>query len=410
MFDSDRWLEIFDTIRMSKLRTAATALAVAWGIFILVVLLGAGRGLQNGIEHNFQDDASNMLWVYSGKTSKPHAGYNKGRNVRFYNDDYVALLKDVEEVEYSSGRFYLGGEFTVKYGREVSSYDVRSTHPGHQFIERSIITAGRFINDADVRDRRKVAVIGRPVVDQLFKRREPLGEWIEIRGTPFRVVGVFRDDGWESENQKIYIPISTAQSVYGGGETIHQMMITLGDATVEDSERIAFQVRKLFAARHQFAVDDERAMRVRNSLKSYQRIVSLFSAINLFIWIVGIGTIVAGIIGVSNIMLISVRERTKEIGIRKALGATPATIVGQIVTESLVITSASGYLGLVAGLGVIEVVRRYVPPSDLFRNPEADLGVVVGATVVLIISGVLAGYFPARMAARINPVEALRAD
>jgi putative ABC transport system permease protein len=410
MFDTDRWLEILDTIRMSKLRTAATALAVAWGIFMLVVLLGAGRGLQNGIEHNFQDDAANTLWFFAGRTSKAHAGYNKGRAIRFYNADYAALLEDVDEVEFSSGRFYLGGEFTVKYGREVSSYEVRSTHPGHQHIERSIITSGRFINDSDVSERRKVAVIGKPAVDRLFKRRDPIGKWIEIRGTPFRVVGVFRDDGWAAENQKIYIPITTAQSVYGGRERIHQMMITLGDASVEDSERIAYQAKKLFAARHQFAVDDERAMRVRNSLKSYQRVVALFSAINVFIWIVGIGTILAGIIGVSNIMLIAVRERTKEIGVRKALGATPGTIVRQIVLESLVITGASGYLGLVAGLGVLELIRRYVPPSDLFRNPEANLSVVVGATILLIISGVLAGYFPARLAARINPVEALRAE
>ena len=410
MFDSDRWLEILETIRMSKMRTAATALAVAWGIFMLVVLLGAGRGLQNGVEHNFQDDAVNTLWIYDGVTSRAHAGYNKGRRIQFFNDDFKALLAEIEEVEHSTGRFYLGGEFTVKYGREVSSYEVRSTHPGHRFIEGSIVTDGRFINDADVREKRKVAVIGKPANERLFRGRNPIGKWIEVRGTPFRVVGVFRDDGWAGENQKIYIPISTAQSVYGGGDRVHQMMFTMGGASAEDSERIAYRVRRMLAARKEFAVDDQRAIRIRNSLKNYERVASLFSAINLFIWIVGIGTILAGIIGVSNIMLIAVRERTREIGVRKALGATPATIVKQIVLEALVITSVSGYIGLIAGLGVIELVREYVPPSDLFRNPDADLSVVVGATILLIVSGVLAGFFPARLAAKINPVEALRAE
>lgn len=410
MFDLDQWREILDTMRMSKLRTAATALAVAWGIFMLVILLGAGRGIENGVEHNFRDDAVNSLWLYPGRTSKPHAGYGVGRPVQFDNSDFDALLSTIEEIDRATGRFYLQGEFTVRFGRNVSSFEVRACHPGHRYIENTIIDSGRFINDRDLQDRRKVAVIGPQVIKQLFGRKPPLGAWIEVSGTPYRVVGTFVDEGWDSENSKIYIPITTAQTAYGGGETIHQIMFTVGDASAEDAERIASEARVLLAGRHNFAERDKRAIRVRNNVESFAKITSLFASIRLFIWIVGIGTILAGIIGVSNIMLISVRERTKEIGVRKAIGATPGTIVRQIVVESLVITASSGYLGMVAGLFALELVRKYVPPSDFFMNPEANLGVVGAATVMLVISGLLAAYFPARLAARINPVEALRAE
>jgi len=410
MIDIDRWREIVDSLRTAKLRTFATALSVAWGIFMLVILLGAGKGIENGVASNFRDDATNSLWLYEGRTSKAHAGYGVGRSIEFDARDFDALLQSIEQIEFATGRFYLSGEFTVRYGRNVSSFDVRATHPEHQFIEKSIITAGRFINDTDLRERRKVAVLGPEVVERLFGRRDPIGKWIDVSGAAYRVVGVFTDDGWQSELSKIYIPITTAQTVYGGGDRIHQIMFTIRDADPETARRIEGQVRRLMSARHDFAPGDERAMRVRNNVERAEKINSLFSGINFFIWIVGVGTILAGIVGVSNIMLISVRERTKEIGIRKALGATPRTIVSQIVTESLLITSLSGYLGMILGLVVIELVARYAPKNDYFMNPEANLTVVVAATGLLIFSGVLAGYFPARLAARIQPVVALRAE
>ncbi len=409
MFDADRWHEILETLRRSKLRTAATSLSVAWGIFMLVILLGAGRGLQNGVEHNMQDDAINSIWIYRGSTSKPHAGYGVGRRIRFDNDDYDALLETINEIEHSTGRFYLWREFTVRYKNKVSSFEVRACHPGHRYIENTLITSGRFLNEADLLERRKVAVIGPRVVDMLFGKRDPIGEWIEVSRTPYRVVGVFNDTGWERELSKIYVPITTAQTAYGGGTQIHQIMFTVGRTGEQKSREIADEAKRLLAARHDFAVDDKRAIRVRNNVEGAAKMEGLFAGIRIFIWIVGIGTILAGIIGVSNIMLISVHERTREIGVRKALGATPRTIVGQIVTEALLITSVSGYVGLVFGLGLLELIRRYAPPSDFFLNPEANLGVVLSATALLIVAGVAAGYFPARMAARINPVEALRA-
>jgi putative ABC transport system permease protein len=415
VIDLDRWQEILETIRAGKLRTAATALSVAWGIFMLVILLGAGKGIQNGAEHSFRDDAVNSLWLYSGQTSIPHAGYGRHRQIRFTDDDYDALLATIPEIESISGRFYLSGEFTVKYGDTVSSFDVRACHPGHQFLENTAITHGRFLNDADLAERRKVAVIGPRVIELLFAssargRKDPIGEWIDIRGTPYRVVGTYHDTGGDRELSKIYVPITTARTAFGGGDRIHQLMFTVQATDSESSLRMADQTRRLLAARHDFSVDDDKALRIRNNLEMAEQMTNLFGRIRIFIWIVGVGTIVAGIVGVSNIMLIAVRERTREIGIRKALGATPSMIVRQIVLESLVITGVSGYVGLFAGLGALELFNLYVPPTDYLRNPEANLWVVAGATALLVVSGLLAGYFPARLAARVQPVEALRAE
>ncbi len=403
--------ELAETLRTAKLRTMVTALSVAWGIFMLVILLGAGSGIQNGAEHEFRDDATNSLWVYRGTTSIPFEGHEIGRPVRIDDDDYEAMKREIDGVERITGRYYIQGQFTVSYRGTVSSFDVRACHPDHRFIENTAIIDGRFINPLDIAERRKVAVIGPVAVQRLFKGKSPLGEWVDVNGTMYRVVGVFDDDGGEEEQSKIYIPITTAQMVYGGARQIHQIMFTIGgDAGVERSEAIAQDTRKLLARRHHFAPHDKAAVRVRNNVQEFQRIVMLFTRIRVFIWIVGFGTIVAGIVGVSNIMLISVRERTREIGIRKAIGATPWAIVSQIMLESLVVTGTSGYAGLCAGVGLIELVRAHVPPSDYFRNPEVNLGVVGGATVLLVFAGLLAGYFPARLAAKVNPIVALRAE
>lgn len=407
----ERFQELAETLRTAKLRTAVTALSVAWGIFMLVVLLGAGSGIQNGAEHEFRDDATNSLWIYRGSTSIPFDGHGVGRPVRLDDDDYDAIRREIDGVERITGRYYLQGQFTVSYRGTVSSFDVRACHPDHRFIENTAILDGRFLNALDLTERRKVAVIGPVAVQRLFKGKSPLGEWIDVGGTMYRVVGVFDDDGGEEEQSKIYVPISTAQMVYGGARQIHQIMFTIGgDADVERSEAIASDTRRLIAQRHHFAPHDKSALRVRNTIEEFQRILSLFQRIRLFIWIVGFGTIVAGIVGVSNIMLISVRERTREIGIRKALGATPWAIVSQIILEALVVTGTSGYVGLAAGVGLIELVRKHVPPSGYFRNPDVDLGVAIGATMLLVFAGLLAGYFPARLAAKVNPIVALRAD
>jgi putative ABC transport system permease protein len=406
----DRFYELFETLRTAKLRTAVTALSVAWGIFMLVILLGAGTGIQRGAEYGFRDDATNAIWIYRGTTSLPFEGQKIGRNVQLDDEDYDGLKRNVDGVEHITGRFYIQGQFTVAYQGTVSSFDVRACHPDHVWLENTIITDGRFLNDLDLVHRRKVAVVGAAVIDRLFHKKDPIGSWIDINGTMYRVVGTFRDDGGEDEEAKIYIPITTAQMAYGRPQQINQIMFTIGDARSERAAAIQEQAVRLIAGKHHFSPKDKRALRVRNEVENFERIVSLFDRIRFFIWIIGAGTIVAGIVGVSNIMLISVRERTKEIGIKKALGATPWAILSQIVMEALFVTGTSGYVGLLAGLGVIELVKKYVPPSDFFRDPEANFAVVVSATVVLVLAGLLAGYFPARLAAKVNPIVALRAE
>jgi putative ABC transport system permease protein len=408
MFSLDQWHEIFDTIRRNKLRTALTSLSVAWGILMLMLMLGAGTGLQNGVEHSFRDDAINSLWIQSDRTSMPFEGHAVGRAIHFTNYDYDYIKDHVDSVEHITGRFYLRGSLIVTYEAKKSSFDVRSVHPGHQYLENTIVVKGRFLNDLDLEERRKVAVIGIPVAAFLFDRDEALGKWIQINGIQYQVIGIFDDTGGEGELRKIYIPITTAQMAYGGQNRIDQIMFTVGGASEAESRVIEHEVRELLARRHHFSPDDKRALRIRNNLENYGRINAIFIGIRLFVWLVGLGTILAGIVGVSNIMLISVRERTKEIGIRKALGATPRTIVSQIVQESIFLTAVSGYLGMILGISIWELFNRYVPENDYIREPHVDMSVVITATLVLVVSGALAGYFPARRAARVNPVVALR--
>ncbi len=404
----DRWFEIFDTIRRNKLRTLLTAVSVAWGIFMLVLLLAAGTGLQNSVAYDFRDDAVNSLWIWAGRTSVAHEGHSVDRPIQFDNDDYERIRAGVSRVERITGRFYLRGERIVSYGTRTSSFDVRATHPDHQYLEKTLIISGRFLNDIDLAQRRKVAVVGIEVARFLFDDGDPLGRWININGIQYRVVGVFEDEGGEGELLKIYIPISTAQSAYGGGDRIHQLMFTMGDATAEDSHAIEDEVRALLAAAHHFAPDDPRALRIRNNLENFEQINQIFAAIRIFVWIIGAGTILAGIVGVSNIMLISVRERTRELGIRKALGATPWQILSQLVQEAVFLTTTAGYLGLVAGIGVVELFDRYAPPVDYIRHPTVDMVAAVVATAILVVSGVIAGFIPALRAARVDPVVALR--
>jgi putative ABC transport system permease protein len=404
----DALQEIFATLQRNKLRTALTALSVAWGMLMLVVLLGAGRGLQNGAAYEFRDDAVNSLWLYAGKTTLPYAGRGPGRDVKLMNDDYDVIQRTVPGVEHISARFYLYGEFIVSYGAKHSAFDIRGTHPGHQYLEKTIITEGRFLNDADLSERRKVCVIGTKVVDFLFGKANPIGEYLKIRGLSYKVVGVFEDVGGEAELKKIYVPVTTAQLVYNQPGRVHQIMFTIGSASLEQSKSIAGTLERLIARRHGVSPDDRRALHVQNNVEEFERVNSVFVWIQVFVWIVGIGTLLAGMVGVSNIMLISVKERTREIGVRKALGATPWSIIGQITGEAIIVTSIAGYCGLLLGIGAVELGARYLKDVPYMRQPDVDLRVALIATALLVGCGALAGFFPARHAANISPIEALR--
>lgn len=408
MINIDRWQEIWETVRRNKLRTVLTCLSVAWGIFMLVILMGAGTGLKNSAEYQFRDDAVNSLWMWRGRTSIPHKGTPVGQRTKFYNEDYAAVRDTLPGVEHITARFRMRGQRIVSYGSKKSSFDIRATHPAHKYLENTIITKGRFLNELDMKERRKVAVIGVNVKKHLFGREPALGKYIKIDRNLFRVVGIFEDIGGEGEQSKLYIPIDTAQALTGASREVHMMMFTIGDAGVAESQKIEENVRRMLAARRGFSPRDRRALRIRNNVERFNDINNLFLLIQAFIWVIGVGTIIAGIVGVSNIMLISVKERTKEIGLRKAVGATPRSIIGLVMQEALTITAIAGYCGMIAGILVIEAINKYMPPNDYLRNPEVDLGVVIYATILLVIAGALAGFFPAWRASKVSPVVALR--
>jgi putative ABC transport system permease protein len=319
------------------------------------------------------------------------------------------MIKDqIPGVDHITARFFIRGNLTVAYRGQTSSYNVRSVHPDHQFLENTIVTAGRFINPLDIQEFRKVAVIGDRVRAQLFKQKDPMGEYIEVNGIPFRVVGVFTDEGAEGEAETIYLPISTAQRAFGGANRVGMIMMTVGDAGVDESKAIAEDLRQRIAERHNFDPEDQRAVFISNAVEDFQRFVNLMRGIRIFVWVIGIGTLLAGVVGVSNIMMIAVKERTKEIGVRKALGATPWSIMRLVLQEAVMVTSVAGYFGLVAGVGLLQLMNKNLKESDFFRNPAVDLGVALSATALLVVAGGIAGMFPARRAAAIRPVEALR--
>ena len=406
MIDFDKWQEIFNSIRRHPLRTILTALGVFWGIFMLVLLLGAGQGLQNGVEYEFRDDATNSVWIRRGVTSIPYQGLPKGRRIRFSNEDYDMLAEHFDEVDQLTGRFYLSGDQTITYGKTALSYSVRAVHPGHRYLENTIMESGRFINETDLKEFRKVAVIGAVVQKDLFGDELPLGKEIKIGSTIYTVVGTYTDTGGDGEMRIIYIPVSTAQKVYAGTDELHQLMFTTKDMELPAIQQLQEEVREAFARRHQFDLADRKALYVFGAAEEYQKFMNLFAAIRAFVWFVGLGSIVAGVIGVSNIMLIVVKDRTKEIGIRKALGATPRSIIAMILQESILITAVAGYLGLLAGVGAISLMESI--SVEYFRAPQVNLGVGIAATLILVLSGALAGLMPARKAAQINPVVAMR--
>jgi putative ABC transport system permease protein len=413
MFNLDRWREILDTLWRSKLRSLLTAFSVAWGIFMLVFLLGMGSGLQNGVQQGFADDATNSVWMFAGRTSVPHDGMPIGRRTVFTNRD-VAAIDRLTGVDKITGRFHIGAgrgaAVQSRVGNKVAPYDVRSVHPDHLYLENTIMVAGRFLNEVDIKDKRKVCVIGDPVARFLFGTTDDIiGRWIEINRIPFQVVGLFTDSGGEGEREKIYVPITTSQTAFNGADHVHQTMFTMGpDVTVAESQRVARAAVEVLAAAHHFSPEDTQAVRVRNNVEQFQNFLQIFLGIRVFVVFMGICSLVAGVIGVSNIMMIVVRERTREIGVRKALGATPSHIVTSIVQESVFITTLAGYLGLVAGIGALALIDSLLPPTEMFAHPQVDLTVALGATVLLVIAGALAGLFPARAAARVNPIKALR--
>jgi putative ABC transport system permease protein len=407
---TDRWREILETLWRRKLRTALTALSVAWGIFMLVLLLAAGEGLSNGAKAEFSRNAQNSVFVFPGRLSKPHEGNPVGKPVQLMNEDYSQILRTVPSLGASSARADLG-TVVIRRGSLSSGFTVKGCLPGNEILEKSVVLDGRFVSETDHLERRKVAVIGTRVRDALFTAKDtPVGAEIQIGRFTFVVIGVFEEEGEQSEQETLYIPLGTTQLLWGRGQKLDRLIFAATTRTPDENKEVVESVRGLLASRHRFARDDKQAVYMWSSDETFQRFESLFRGIRTFVWLIGLGTILAGVVGVSNIMLISVQERTREIGVRKAVGAQPSAIVGMILQEALVITLVSGYLGMVAAVAVVTAVKAVLPPTPYFRQPDVDLAVGLAATAVLAVAGVAAGLFPALRAARINPIKALRVE
>nr|WP_299341717.1 ABC transporter permease [Allomuricauda sp.] len=412
MFDIERWQEIFDTIRKNKLRTFLTGLSVASGIFILVILLGFGQGMQNGIEQEFKQDASTSVWAWPGVTSKEYKGLNPGRRIQFINENFdkvSTMYRD--DIEYESARIFVR-DVNVNYGKEALVYSVQGVYSDFQFIENTGMIDGRFINYQDEISTGKVAIIGKKIQKDVFNEVEtPIGEFIDISGIPFKIIGVFKEMR-EREEERIYIPITTAQRVFNGGNRINNLSYTLPpvenfDQAVAQAVNFKNNLQSYLQQAHTVAPDDTGAMQVWSAMEEAERYYGLTSNIKIFFWFVGICTIVAGVVGVSNIMLIVVRERTREIGIRKALGAKPWSIIGMILHESIFVTAISGFTGLIFSMGLLELVGPNVE-VDYVSNPSVSFNVAFATVLVLILAGTLAGFVPAWRAARVQVIESLR--
>lgn len=420
MFDIDKWQEILSTIKKNKLRTFLTGFAVAWGIFMLMVLLGAGNGLSNGVGSNFEGNAINAIWVWSNETSLPYAGFQSGRRIQFTMDDYEAISK-MDKIDKISARYWIGDR-TYSFSNEYGNYNTQSCHPDYIDIEKLDIVSGRFLNDIDMQFTRKVMVIGADIRDALFKNVDPIGEIIKVGNVPFKVIGVYDEKDPREGTRQGLIPISTAQTLFNAGNKIHNLALTTQNISKNESVEVEEEIKAMLAQRHKIDPEDQRAIGIYNSLENYVETMNIFSAIKMFVWLIGIGTLIAGIVGVSNIMLIVVKERTKEIGIRKALGATPSSIVGLVLLESILITALAGYIGMVLGIGLMEGINFLMEQQAqaqvgtgndqgefrMFMNPTVDLRIAVSAMLLLVSAGALAGYIPAKRASSVKPIEALR--
>ena len=414
----DLWQEIYGTIRRNKLRTFLTGFAVAWGIFMLIVLLGAGNGIIHAFEESSGERALNSVRVWGGWTTKPYDGLKEGRPVDLDNRD----LEDTEtfftdRVE-SAGATLYQASTDISYGPEYVNLSLNGVHPNYPEVEAVKVVEGRFVNQTDIRERRKSIILHRKSADILFGKThtDPLGKFVNAGGVAYQVVGIYDDEG-SSEPSSAFIPFSTLQTIYNKGNDLNSIIFTTKGLTTEESnEQFEEDYRRVIGANHRFDPTDDGAIWLWNRFTSYLQTMAAMGILRTAIWVIGIFTLLSGIVGVSNIMLITVRERTHEFGIRKALGAKPRSILWLIIVESVVITTVFGYVGMVAGIAATEwmdaafgsqTVDAGLFEAKMFSDPTVDIGIAIQATVTLIVAGTLAGLFPARKATKIRPIEAL---
>lgn len=415
----DLWQEIYGTVRRNKLRTVLTGCAVAWGIFILIVLLGAGNGLLNAQTEQMSSLAMNSLQIGAGWTSKPYDGLKQGRRIQLNNGD-LEISSRMKEHVITAGAILYQGNTNISFGAEYINESLRGVHPNYLEINRPKIVEGRFINALDIQESRKVAVIHKLSAEILFKQPEQaLGKMLNIGDIMYQVIGIYQDLG-NSYERSVFLPFSTLQLIYNKGDKLHNILLSIKDLNTEE-ENQAFEAdyRAAIGAHQRFDKEDYSAIWIWNRFTQMLQMNEGSNYIRMAIWIIGLFTLLSGVVGVSNIMLITVKERTREFGIRKALGATPLSILQLVIAESIAITALFGYLGMLAGIGVTEymniVAGRQVTDmgfgqATTFLNPTVDIGVAIKATVTLMVAGTLAGLFPALKAVRTRPIEALRAE
>lgn len=415
MIDLDKWQEIAATLGKNKLRTALTAAGVFWGIFMLLCLLAMGDSLSRGIAKQMSGWAPNAVWVWGQRTSLPHKGFRPGREVNYETAD-IAALQRVPGIEHLAPRIQLGGwreGNNVTRNNKTGNFSVMGDYPALRNVMMMDMLEGRFLNPLDIADRRKVAVIGETVHQQLFQPGErAVGQHIKIRGVYFEVIGVMktRGSGGDSDRQlsTIFVPFTTFQQAFNARDDVGFFAIVLSRGV--DGAATEQAIRQTLAARHHIHPDDKEAVGSFNAAKEVRKLNMLFLGIQTFIWVVGTFTLLAGILGVSNIMLIAVKERTRELGVRKALGATPAAIIRMVLAESLALTCVAGYAGFLAAVAAIELGGPALDGVGPLVAPMVDFPVAIAATLLLVVGGVLAGIIPARHAASIRPIEALRAE
>jgi len=418
MIDIDKWQEIFHTLKQNKLRTFLTAFGVFWGIFMLVIMMAAGDGLEKGAQSNMGDFARNSMFIWTKNTTKPYKGFSRGRRFSFDIYDLEALKQNIPEIEVITPMLRGGGYRNanlVKRGLESGYYQVDGVMPEENYIDPVTIEKGRFINYIDIKEKRKVALLGKRVYEELFKKgEEPINEFIRLHGCSFKIIGVFSSKhlhGWgEYQNTRLFIPFTTMQHVYNYSTRVgHFSIVGKPEA---DIKKVENDVKVLLAKRHDIHPEDKGAFGSNNFGDQFKKMDGLFKAIRGLIWIIGIGTLLAGIIGVSNIMLIIIRERTTEFGIKRAIGATPRKIITSVLSESLFLTSLAGNTGLMFGVLIVELVNKALQNQDteMFRNPEIDFRLAIYALVIIVLSGILAGLIPSKRAISIKPIEAIRTE
>ncbi len=409
MFDIDRWQEIYSSIRSNLLRTVLSGFTVALGLFIFIVLFGIGNGLNNAFTQGFARDAQNLITIVTGQTSIAFEGLQENRTITMENSDYDALVNsDKDKAEHASPRY--SANWMVKYGKESGNYQINGAVPDEQFIENRKMIEGRYLNPNDINKKQNVAVIGRMVQRDLIKNGSPVGKDLDINGTMFKVVGVFSDDGGDWDERHISVPISTLQQMKKSSDTLSTIYIAY-DPKLSPDEAIKYgdKLKDQLKSRKRVAPDDENAVRVWNNAKNMNDTFMFMAVLTGIVGFIGMGTLLAGIIGISNIMVYIVKERTQEIGVRKAIGAKPKSIVALIIQESIVITVISGLIGVGIGVLTLSLIGDSLE-KYFIMNPSVGWGSILMAFVSLVISGLIAGFIPAYRAARIKPIEALRTE